>query len=78
MTNLERIEFLTNKLHNLLSQTQELKEMIEIYDAQNKATPSSEEESGSLEEDNSNTEVIEQKPEPRTWCCCFTRKPKLN
>ena len=73
MTNLERVEFLTNKLHDLLSETQELKEMIEMRDAQNKAAPSSDEESGP-----SDTEVIEQKPESRTWCCCFTRKPKLN
>jgi hypothetical protein len=73
MTNLERIEFLTNKLHDLLSQTQELKEMIEMRDAQNQVAASSEEESVS-----SATEIIEQKPESRTWCCCFSRKPKLN
>jgi hypothetical protein len=74
MVNLERVEFLTNKLHDLLSQTQELKEMIEMRDAQNKTHSISSEEESSP----SDTEVIEQKPEPRTWCCCFTRKPKLN
>jgi len=78
MVSLERIEFLTNKLHDLLSQARELKEIVEWNEAQNKVASSIEEESGPSEIDETNTEVIEQKPEPRRWCCCFTRKQKLN
>ena len=73
MVNLERLGFLTNKLHDLLSQAEELKHMIEQRDAQNQIAPTDESEA-------SDTEVEEQEPEPErsSWCCCFTRKPKLN
>jgi hypothetical protein len=73
MVNLERLEFLTNKLHDLLSQAEELKQMIEQRDTENEMAPTSESEA-------SDTEVEEQEPEPErsSWCCCFMRKQKLN
>jgi len=73
MVNLERLGFLTNKLHDLLSQAEDLKQMIEQRDDQNQIAPTD-------ESDASDTEVEE--PEPQTesssWCCCFMRKQKLN
>jgi hypothetical protein len=74
MVNLERVEFLTHKLHDLLAQAQELKDMINLCDAENEQAPSSSDEAPPV----SDTEVSEKKPVRRSWCCCFTRKPKLN
>jgi hypothetical protein len=79
MVNLERLGFLTNKLHELLSQAEELKQMLEERNAPNQ-TPSS--DTSSDESAVSDKEIDEQEPEPQpevsTWCCCFTRKLKLN
>lgn len=77
MVNFERLEFLTNKLHDLLSQAEELKQMIEQRDSQNQIVSS---DTLSDESAASDTDVDEQEsePEPSRWCCCFTRKQKLN
>ena len=79
MVNLERLAFLTNKLHDLLSLAEELKQMIEQRDSQNQIASSDTSSDVSAVSD---TEVNEQEPEPQpetsTWCCCFTRKLKLN
>jgi hypothetical protein len=77
MVNLERLEFLKNKLHDLLSQAEELKHMIEQRDAQNQIVTS---DTSSDESAASDTEVEEQESEPESssWCCCFMRKQKLN
>jgi hypothetical protein len=77
MVNVERLEFLRNKLHDLLSQAEELKQMIERRDSQNQIATS---ETSSDESAASDTDVDEQEsePEPSRWCCCFTRKQKLN
>ncbi len=77
MVNLERLGFLTNKLHDLLSQAEELKHMIEQRDAQNQMAPTDESAAP-------DTDVEEQESEPKTesepssGCCCFMRKQKLN
>ena len=77
MVNLERLDFLRNKLHDLLSQAEELKQMIEQRDSQNQIASS---DTSSDESAASDTDVYERdsEPEPSRWCCCFTRKQKLN
>jgi len=77
MVNLERLEFLTNKLQDLLSQAEELKQMIEQRDAQNQMPPTDESAASDTDVDDSEPEP-EPEPEPSRWCCCFTRKQKLN
>ena len=74
MVNLERLDFLKNKLHDLLSQAEELKQMIEQRDSQNQIATS---DTSSDESVGSDTEGDEE-PMPRTCCWCFSRKTKLN
>jgi len=68
MATLERIAELTNKLNDLLSQAEEIRNLIQERDT---ATSQSEE---------SDTEDVplEQAELKTTWCSCFSRKQKLN
>jgi hypothetical protein len=77
MVNLERLEFLTNKLHDLLSQAEELKQMIEQRDTENEMAPTSESEASDTEVEEQESE-LESEPERSSGCCCFMRKQKLN
>jgi len=72
--NLERLEQLTQKLHGLLSQAQEIKTIIQERQKEPEESASvSSDESPTFEED---LPPVESK-EPRA-CCCFSRKRKLN
>lgn len=81
MVNLKRLEELTEKLHDLLSQAQEIKRMIQERkvepEAESKAEPE-ETASTNSEELDCNEGAMLQQPEPKRWCCCFSRKRKLN
>jgi hypothetical protein len=77
MVNIERLEFLKNKLHDLLSQAEELKHMIEQRDAQNQIAPTDESEASDTEVEEQESE-LESESERSSWCCCFMRKQKLN
>ena len=73
MVNLERLEQLTEKLHDLLSQAQEIKRMIQEPEAEPEETAST-----NSDELASDKDTVVQQPEPKSWCCCFSRKRKLN
>jgi len=68
MATLERIAELTNKLHDLLSQAEEIRNLIQQRDTETSESDECDTEDTSLEETQLKT----------TWCCCFSRKQKLN
>ena len=68
MATLERIAELTNKLHDLLSQAEEIRNLIQERD-----TATSELDDSDIEE-----VPLEQTEVKTTWCSCFSRKQKLN
>jgi hypothetical protein len=74
MANLERLEFLTQKLHDLLSQAQEIKRLIQERQLESQESASITSDDGPPAEED--LPPVEQK-EPRSYCC-FSRKRKLN
>jgi hypothetical protein len=68
MATLERIAELTNKLYDLLSQAEEIRNLIQERDTATSELDESDTEDVSLEETELKT----------TWCSCFSRKQKLN
>jgi hypothetical protein len=68
MATLERIAELTTKLYDLLSQAEEIRDLIQERDNT----------TSELDESDTEDDSLEQTELKISWCPCFSRKQKLN